>query len=431
MAPKQKRPSPLDDPPSASSSSDSDEEQDQHIISRQQQQRGDDEEEQASSEEQEEDDEEEEEEQVQPSPAVQPASKNPPSNSHPKPSSSESATESDSGSDSEPDPPVTNSKVKPLASKPMDQTPKPKPKPNSSAAPPKSASKRPAESNGHVSEPKRPKKKATETVGASSDEETEEDRKKSGDDSKKLFQRVFSEDDEIAILKGLVEFTSKTGSDPLKHAEAFHDFMKKSLRVDASSNQLKQKIRRLKKKFETNSGKGGKNGEGPSFSKPHDQKSFELSKKVWGNAAEGATNNGVAEKEKEKENPKSNGKARKSPKKEIASKREPKPEPKAEQKHEMEKPLVDSEEPGKADEKGDAPLALRAMIRFDKVVGMSTLGEDAVKERVEGIEASKRAGMEEKWRELQDAELELYVKRAELIAEQARLMLQAHRSSKN
>ncbi|RDX83847.1 putative transcription factor, partial [Mucuna pruriens] len=112
----------------------------------------------------------------------------------------------------------------------------------------------------------------------------QEDKKKSG--LTKMFQRVWSEEDEHAILKGMAEFISMTGQEPYRYAEAFHNFVKKSLHAEASSMQLKEKIRRMKKKFETNS-RRGKNGKDPRFSKPLDQIAYELGKKVWGEEAHG------------------------------------------------------------------------------------------------------------------------------------------------
>ncbi|XP_027329839.1 probable transcription factor At1g11510 [Abrus precatorius] len=414
---KQQRPSPLDDPPTASSSDS--EEEEQRPSS---EQRHAEDEEVASSEEEEDSSEEDDDDDEEHNP--KPASQNPPpppTNSLPKPSSSESETDSDSGSDSEPDP-NPNPKVKPLASKPMEQAQKPKAHP--SPTPSKSGSKRAAENHAHVTGPKRAKKKATDFSGGGSDEEVEEDGKKSGELSKK-FQRIWSEEDELAILKGMVDFTSNTGQDPFKYANAFHDFMKKSLHFDASSNQLKEKIRRLKKKFETNSGKG-KNGNGPKFSKPHDQKSYELSKKVWGNE-QVETANGAIEKEK------SNGKAAKSPKKEASGSRnvatsgkklkpETKPEPER-----ISEVLTES---GKMDidpkPDGDTGLLLSEMFCYQNGGGgVYRLNEDDAKRGLQLIGESKRAELEAKWKKIRAAEMKLYADRALLVGEQTSLILEA------
>ncbi|RDX93853.1 putative transcription factor, partial [Mucuna pruriens] len=150
----------------------------------------------------------------------------------------------------------------------------------------KSGVKRTAQNNTHVADPKPGKKKSSNasSSSATNNETKQEDKKKSG--LTKMFQRVWSEEDEHAILKGMAEFISKTGQEPYRYAEAFHNFVKKSLHAEASIMQLKEKIRRMKKKFETNS-RRGKIGKDPRFSKPLDQIAYELGKKVWGEEAHG------------------------------------------------------------------------------------------------------------------------------------------------
>ncbi|XP_043698548.1 STOREKEEPER protein-like [Telopea speciosissima] len=203
----------------------------------------------------------------------------------------DSSTES--GSDSEsPEKPARPSRsadpnIKPISSKPMDDGPKSKkpaamPSAASSLAalPAKSrvAAKRPAESDIDKSKnSKRGKRKPSDDeldAGVSEDAE-----KKPGDDRKKqLFQRVWTEDDELAILKGMLDYFSMKGTDPSTDMNAFHEYIKKSFHVEFTRNQLADKIRRLKKKYRNNVGKG----KDPVFSKPHEHKAFELSKKIWG-----------------------------------------------------------------------------------------------------------------------------------------------------
>ncbi|KAL2980510.1 hypothetical protein AAZX31_13G233100 [Glycine max] len=322
----------------------------------------------------------------------------------------------------------------------MDQAQKPKAQP-SPAPPPKLTLKRPAENNNNnarVADSKRAKKKATESssaansaAAAASDDEMEEDGKKSGDNSKK-FQRLWSEEDELAIVKGVVEFTSKTGLDPLKfpNTNAFHDFVKKSLHVEVSCNQLKEKVRRLKKKFETQAGKG-KNGEAPKFSKPHDQKFFELSKKVWGREVTAGANGGPVEK------PKSNGSAVKSPKKKesgsrnVASAKKPKPESKPEPVPVLSLEYKDSEKMqiNQKPDGGDASLFLRELARSKEGASICKLDEDDVKRGLELIGESKRAELRGKWKKLHLAEMELFANRSELIGEQTKLILEALQAS--
>ncbi|XP_054795063.1 probable transcription factor At1g61730 [Prosopis cineraria] len=399
MAPK--RASPLDEPPSASSSS---------------------EEEEASSEvgsSSEDDD--------QPSKLTQPlsaekkpTSKKPPpaapiAKSQPKASVSDSETESDAESDSDDERPSENADliVKPIASKPKGETPKgKKSKSQPSVTPAKAANKRPSDNNRPATDSKKAKK-GKDAGGNDEILAAEEDGRKAGDESKKLFQRLWSEDDEIAILMGLAEYAAKTGEAPLKDINGFHDFIKKSVHVDVSNEQLANKIRTLKRKYVKNSQKG-KNGEGPSFSKPYDKKVFELSKKIWPD--EGA-NGGI-------DLTKSNGKEKKNKKEgnSVVASRKREPD------------LVsDSKEVRKIDidPHAGSPLSLSEMIRFNKSLGLSGLDDDVIKRGYELIGASKKAELDDRWKKLQIAELELFVKRVELVKDEASLIWEATKSSGN
>lgn len=215
-----------------------------------------------------------------------------PKKPQPQDDSSSTEEESDSDSESEPDPETQkpNPVVKPIASKTMDEPKKAAPtiekKPRSKAdatakltSPKKSTAvvgaKRPVD-DGEAKESKRSKKKPEKEI------ETPVKKTPTDDVKRQLFQRLWSEDDEIAILKGMTDYRSKKKADPVAHLSAFHEFIKKSLHVDVSKAQLQDKIRRLKKKYENNAGKE-KKGKERTFSKPHEQKAYELSQKIWGN----------------------------------------------------------------------------------------------------------------------------------------------------
>lgn len=414
MAPK--RPSPLDEPPAASTSDEeeatSGEEEEEEEVSE-------------SGSEEEEDELESEQKQQQPKTSIltpnhasdqkAPSKKpDPVASNNSKPQSSGSGSESDSdetGSDSEPEnnrrtAGAADPNVKPIASKPMEETPPAKkPRSKSNTTPTRLPAKRPSESEAKDS--KRAKKKGLERdeedePGTAAEDET----KKTGEDSKtKMFQRLWSEDDEIVILKGIVDYTAKTGKDPSADMNAFHDFIKKSLHVNVSRSQLVDKVRRLKKKYENNAGKGKKFNP----TKPHDQKAFDLSKKIWGDEKPG----GGAEQ------PKSNGKAKSSQKGNSKSLALLKAE------------LLSSPEASKGVEKMDIDrnTGVSEMISFDKNFGLVGLPEHVLKQGFDLIAESKRAELEEKWKKLHLAELELYAKRTQLISDQAKLILDAYKSS--
>ncbi|KAG6414382.1 hypothetical protein SASPL_127104 [Salvia splendens] len=93
------------------------------------------------------------------------------------------------------------------------------------------------------------------------------------------FQRIWSKDDEIVILKGMIDYLAKYKTDPTQDIGMFHSFIKEELQTYGSQMQLLDKIRRMKKKFE----KKIKNGKEMTFSKPHEQSVYDLSKMIWGN----------------------------------------------------------------------------------------------------------------------------------------------------
>ncbi|EPS70204.1 hypothetical protein M569_04558 [Genlisea aurea] len=108
-----------------------------------------------------------------------------------------------------------------------------------------------------------------------------------GTDAKKqLFQRIWSEESEIVLLEGMIEFLKEKKADPYSQLNDFHAFIKQKLNIDASRTQLQSKIRNLRKKYQNSKKRASKNNtdedEGPVFSKPHEHKSYELSKKIWG-----------------------------------------------------------------------------------------------------------------------------------------------------
>ncbi|KDP45631.1 hypothetical protein JCGZ_17238 [Jatropha curcas] len=385
MAPKRSKP--LENPPPVSSS---------------------DEEEETSSGEEEDGEEEEgssSEEEETLTPIIKPPQAQAPKPAVKKPDSTtqraESDSESESDSDSEDDGKAT---VKPIASKPMEETPtkttKSRSKPSASTSSvTKSivAVKRVSEADRDPKDSKRPKKKESESDGVV---------EKSEDTKKQLFQRLWSEDDEIAVLEGLIEYAEKKGVDPAKDMTSFFEYIKKSLHFDVSLSQLKDKVSRLKKKFENHVTKG-KKGEDKTFSKPHDQKSFDLSKRIWGSAA------GV------ESSVKSNGKA--------INNNNSKGKGLAALKAELGLGSDVDKEAEKVDKK-ESHSGLKQISEFDKGVSVSGMEDFVVKRGLDMLDGAKKAEMEEKWRELHVAELELFLKRNELIREQAKLMLAAYKT---
>ncbi|KAF5208200.1 mediator-associated protein [Thalictrum thalictroides] len=125
----------------------------------------------------------------------------------------------------------------------------------------------------------------------------EEEKKPSAfDDSRRLFQRLWTDEDEIGLLQGFLEYTSQRGgfkNSAYHHDTApFYDQIKSKLQLDFNKNQLVEKLRRLKKKFRNvmsriNSGKDF------NFKTPHDQATFEISRKIWSGIIDGITETGI------------------------------------------------------------------------------------------------------------------------------------------
>ncbi|KAI7984955.1 putative transcription factor [Camellia lanceoleosa] len=94
--------------------------------------------------------------------------------------------------------------------------------------------------------------------------------------SKKVFfQRLWSVDDEIAILQGIIDYTATKGAGPSAYMNAFFLFIKDSIHVNDTKTQLSDKVRKLKNKYKTNAIKA------KLPSNPHDQQLYDLSQTIW------------------------------------------------------------------------------------------------------------------------------------------------------
>ncbi|CAN6803384.1 hypothetical protein HID58_079755 [Brassica napus] len=102
-------------------------------------------------------------------------------------------------------------------------------------------------------------------------------RSKKEDSKKPLFQRLWSEEDEIYLLQGMIDFNSETGKSPYEDMDGFYEFIKKSISFEASKYQTVEKIRSLRKKYVKKVRRGVE-----SLPKAHDMECFKLSKYIWG-----------------------------------------------------------------------------------------------------------------------------------------------------
>ncbi|CAN0886215.1 Probable transcription factor At4g01260 [Linum grandiflorum] len=216
---------------------------------------------------------------------------------------------------------------------------------------------------------------------------------KSEDSSKKmLFQRIWGDEDEIALLNGLLEF-SKRGLNPFKKMADLYDLVKKSLTIDISRTQLRRKATRLKNKFEKNA--NGEDGEGKRFSNQHDQRCFDLSKKIWGSSNR-----------KEKGNNSSGN---------VANGNGITMKPHAA----AENGVPEHEKELKGNEKKEESSCKLVMLPGEDIKDI------VIKKGLDMVEGSKRAEFEKRWKDVLVATLKLYVQQNALLIDQAKSMVAA------
>nr|XP_043632402.1 probable transcription factor At3g04930 [Erigeron canadensis] len=112
------------------------------------------------------------------------------------------------------------------------------------------------------------------------------------DESRRLFQRLWTDEDEIELLQGFLEYNNQRAvNNPYSHhhhhdTTAFYDQIKDKLQLDFNKNQLVEKLRRLKKKYRNVVSKIS-SGKEYVFKTAHDQITFDISSKIWN--SEGGT----------------------------------------------------------------------------------------------------------------------------------------------
>ncbi|GMN71256.1 hypothetical protein TIFTF001_055137 [Ficus carica] len=198
---------------------------------------------------------------------------------------------------------------------------------------------------------------------------------------------MWSEEDEIALLKGMSHYKAKKGNDPNADMGAFHDFIKEKLNPDITKYKLSEKIRRLKKKYLNNASKIEEDDEDPIFPKPHELRSFQLSKKIWGTD--------------KKDEWMSNKKKKESIPTPIPS---------------TPKTLTKTTATGKLSEK--YPYLYKSLgfcSRDESIQGISKM--------MPLIESSELEGLDRKRKKLQIVEVECFLRKTELINEQGKLLL--------
>ncbi|ESQ47296.1 hypothetical protein EUTSA_v10028218mg, partial [Eutrema salsugineum] len=211
-----------------------------------------------------------------------------------------------------------------------------------------------------------------------------------------IYESLWKKHDEKLLLQGAIDF----GECPFGDKEGFHRQVEGSISFEASTNEIIEKLKRLKMKYLDNKRKGVE-----SFKKAHDEFCFLASNHLWGPG-------GIYAKEK----------------KNKTSKAKKKNEPsKGKKKNETSK-VKKKEEVVKEEEEEDKKVGwVLAEDWFEKsyVVGSiagSGIDEEAVKAgwRMAPMEEKKK--IEEEWRALQLKELSFLSLKMEFLLEVTKML---------
>ncbi|GJN07762.1 hypothetical protein PR202_ga25621 [Eleusine coracana subsp. coracana] len=99
-----------------------------------------------------------------------------------------------------------------------------------------------------------------------------------------LFQRLWTDEDEIVILRAFAEFTAQRGTAFASHqydTTPFYEDMRGRLQTGFTKSQLVEKLRRLKRKYRNCVDRLRVAGASFSFRSPHEQAIFEIARTIW------------------------------------------------------------------------------------------------------------------------------------------------------
>lgn len=221
-----------------------------------------------------------------------------------------------------------------------------------------------------------------------------------GDGEKKRVATVWSEDDEIALLQGMVDYPLEKGVDPYEDMGGFFEYVKGFIHFDVQRRQVTDKLWKFRSKYLRNEF---------VVSKPHDNKLFEIAKKIesWGGVSEVKSGGGKGmNKKKRRRGVGDDNVARVS---ENGEKKDVKEENLAKEVNGNEVmdfctmfPLLSHS--------FEAEMSFHSSLRVDV--------KDFVEERIRLIGREKAKELEERWNDLQLEEFEIYAKKTKLMSEQ-------------
>lgn len=104
------------------------------------------------------------------------------------------------------------------------------------------------------------------------------------EDSRRLFQRLWTDEEELLILRGFLEFTSRRGTAFASHqydTGPFYEEIRRKLSFDFSKNQLIEKLRRLKKKYRVCATRMVAQGAAFAFKSAHEGAIYDVARHIW------------------------------------------------------------------------------------------------------------------------------------------------------
>uniref|UniRef100_A0ACD5W023 Uncharacterized protein n=1 Tax=Avena sativa TaxID=4498 RepID=A0ACD5W023_AVESA len=104
------------------------------------------------------------------------------------------------------------------------------------------------------------------------------------EDSRRLFQRLWTDEEELLILRGFLDFTSRRGTAFASHqydTGPFYEEIRRKLSFEFSKNQLIEKLRRLKKKYRVCANRMVAQGGAFAFRSAHEGAIYDVARHIW------------------------------------------------------------------------------------------------------------------------------------------------------
>jgi hypothetical protein len=104
------------------------------------------------------------------------------------------------------------------------------------------------------------------------------------DDSRRLFQRLWTDEEELLILRGFLDFTARRGTTFASHqydTGPFYEEIRRRLSFDFSKSQLIEKLRRLKKKYRVCAARMAFQGAAFAFRSAHEGAIYDVARHIW------------------------------------------------------------------------------------------------------------------------------------------------------